>query len=147
MFIGLSLDTESKHILRSIFEGTGFALRHVLDTIKDAGAAASCLRITGGGARSRTWSQIKASILRMPVLIMDEKSGSVPFGDALIAGHALGIYPDLTESIQKLIQVKEVIEPIEEWSNTYDKLYPFYIEMYKHLDDDLSRLKRVMDTI
>ena len=145
MFIGLSLDTESKHILRSVFEGTGFALRHVMDTIKAAGADASCLRITGGGARSRTWSQIKASILRMPVMIMDEKSGSVPFGDALIAGHALGIYPDLTESIQKLIQVKEVIEPVDEWSNTYDKLYPFYIEMYQHLDNDLSRLKKVMD--
>ena len=147
MFIGLSLDTENKHILRSVFEGTGFALRHVIDTIKDAGATASCLRITGGGSKSRTWSQIKASILRMPVLIMDERSGSVPFGDALIAGHALGIYPNLTESIQKLIQVKEVIEPIEEWSNIYDKLYPFYLDMYKHLDDDLSRLKKVMDTI
>jgi xylulokinase len=147
MFIGLSLDTERKHIIRSIFEGTGFALRHVLDTIKDAGASASCLRITGGGARSRTWSQIKASILRMPVLIMDEKSGNVPFGDALIAGHALGIYPDLTESIGKLIQVKEIIEPVEEWSEVYDKLYPFYIDMYRHLDGDLAKLKKVMDSL
>lgn len=147
MFIGLSLDTERKHIIRSIFEGTGFALRHVLDTVKDAGASANCLRITGGGAKSRTWSQIKASILHLPVLIMDEKSGSVPFGDALIAGHALGIYPDLTESIKKLIQVKEIIEPVEEWSNVYDKLYPFYIDMYRHLDADLAKLKKVMDSL
>ena len=145
MFIGLSLDTERKHMVRSIFEGTGFALRHVLETIKDTGATFNCLRITGGGAKSRTWSQIKASILGVPVLIMDEKSGSVPFGDALIAGHSLGIYPNLTESIQKLIQVKEVIEPIEEWSKKYDQLYPFYLDMYKHLDEDLSRLKKVMD--
>lgn len=147
IFIGLSLDTERKHIIRSILEGTGFALRHVLDTIKETGATFNCLRITGGGAKSRTWSQIKASILGVPVLIMDEKSGSVPFGDALIAGHALGIYPDLTESIQNLIQVKEVIEPIEEWSKIYDHLYPFYLDMYKHLDDDLSRLKKVMDNM
>lgn len=147
MFIGLSMDTERKHIIRSIFEGTGFALRHVIDTIKDAGATANCLRITGGGAKSRTWSQIKASILHMPVLILDEKSGSVPFGDALIAGHAIGIYPNLTESIKKIIQVKEIIEPVEEWSKVYDKLYPFYIDMYRHLDGDLIKLKKVMDSI
>ena len=132
MFIGLSLDTERKHLIRSIFEGTGFALRHVLETIGEAGASANCLRIAGGGAKSRTWSRIKASILHMPVYILDEKTGDVPFGDALIAGHGVGIYPNLSESIEKLIGIKEVIEPVEEWMRVYDKLYPYYLEMYRH---------------
>lgn len=147
MFIGLSLDTERKHIIRSIFEGTAFAVRHVLDTIKATGATVDCLRITGGGAKSRTWCQIKASMLGVPVYTLDDKTGDVPFGDALIAGHAVGVYPNFSESIQKLIQVKEVIEPIPEWTAVYDKLYPYYLSMYQHLDQDLQSLKQTMDSL
>lgn len=147
MFIGMSLDTERKDIIRAILEGTGFALRHVIDTIKDAGAAVDCLRIAGGGAKSRTWSQIKASILHVPVYTLDDKTGDVTFGNALIAGHAAGMYPDLTESIKKLIRIKEVIAPIEEWSKVYDQLYPFYLDMYRHLDNDLKKLKKAMNPL
>ncbi len=147
MFIGLSLDTGRDAMIRSIFEGTAYALRHVITTIKDAGGQADCLRITGGGAKSRTWSQIKASMLRMPVHILDEKSGDVPFGDTLIAGHAVGVFPDLNESIRKLIQVKEVIEPVEKWADAYDKLYPFYVDMYQHLDQDLLRYEKTLASL
>ncbi len=144
MFIGLSLDTGRKEIIRSIFEGTGFALRHVIDTVKAAGATANSLRIAGGGAKSRTWCRIKASILHMPVYTLDDKTGDVTFGNALIAGHASGLYPDLSESIRKLITIKEKIEPVEEWSKVYDQLYPFYLEMYRHLDNDFIKLKKAI---
>lgn len=147
MFIGMSLDTQHKDILRSVFEGTAFALRHVISTINEAGASTNCLRITGGGSNSRLWCQIKASMLRMPVYILDEKSGDVPFGDTLIAGTAVGVFTNLTETINKLIHVKEVVEPVEEWAQVYDKLYPLYIDMYKHLDKDLMKLKQNVEEI
>lgn len=143
MFIGISRDTTREEMIRSIFEGTAFALRHVMETIKDAGGQATSLRITGGGTKSRTWSQIKASMLRMPIYILDERSGDVPFGDALIAGNAVGVFPDLTEAMSRLIQVKEVIEPNEEWADVYDKMYPFYISMYKNLDADLKNFQNI----
>lgn len=141
MFIGLSLDTERKEIVRSVLEGTAFALRHVISTIKETGAKVDFLRITGGGSKNHVWSQIKASMLNIPVHILDEKSGDVPFGDALMAGQAVGVFTDLTKSMKKLVTVKEVIQPIEEWSYAYDQIYPIYINMYKHLDSDLKQLK------
>jgi xylulokinase len=148
MFIGMSLNTQRQDLIRAIFEGTAFALRHVISTIIAAGAPKpSCLRITGGGSKSRIWSQIKASMLRMPVYVLDEKSGDVPFGDVLIAGNAVGVFPNLSESIQKLIQVKEVINPVEEWAEVYDQLYPYYINMYQHLDRDLLKLQHTMGQI
>lgn len=147
MFIGLSLDTKRQEMIRAIFEGTGFALRHVIDTIREAGGSAHGLRVVGGGAKNRPWCRIKASILHMPVYILDDKTGDVPFGDALIAGHAAGVYKDLSESAKKLIKIKEIIEPVEEWSEVYDRLYPFYIGMYRHLENDLRKLKDVMDEI
>lgn len=147
MFIGMSLNTERKHFVRSVFEGTAFALRHVMETIKEAGGQAECLRITGGGSKSRTWSQIKASMLHMPIYILDERSGDVPFGDVLIAGTAVGVFSDLTQTIKELIPIKEVIEPVPEWEAVYDKLYPYYLDMYQHLDADLRSFRTTVDNI
>lgn len=141
MFIGMSLDTKHEDFTRAVFEGTAFALRHVCETIKSAGGVINSLRITGGGSKSRTWSKIKASMLKVPVLLLDEKSGDVPFGDVLIAGQAVGLFPDLTKTINELVGVKEIIEPNEDWAAVYDKLYPYYVDLYRDLDKDLLRLR------
>ncbi|MCD8020019.1 MAG: carbohydrate kinase [Clostridiales bacterium] len=141
MLIGLGMDTTRNELVRSVFEGTAYAIRHVMETVKESGAKANVLRICGGGAKSRTWSMIKASMLHMPVLVLDENSGDVPVGDALIAGHKVGIFPDLTEAVNEIVKVKEVIEPNPEWEEAYDRYYPYYVEMYRHLDEDLKKLK------
>ena len=141
MFIGMSLDTTRADILRSIFEGTAFAVRHVVETVKASGGQINCLRITGGGAKSRTWSMIKASMLRVPVMLMDKRSGDVPFGDALIAGQATGVFTDMTKTIERLVHVTEIIQPVDAWADVYDKLYPYYIGMYQDLDKDLLRYR------
>lgn len=147
MFIGLGMDTERCDLVRSIFEGTAFALHHVVETIKHTGTKIETLRICGGGARSHTWCQIKASMLRVPVLLLDEKSGDVPVGTALLAGHKAGIFPNLSEAAEKIIKIKEVIYPIEEWAKVYDQLYPFYIEMYQKLDVSLKNLRNIAEQI
>ena len=141
MFIGMSLDTKHEDFTRSVFEGTAFALRHVIDTIKISGGVVNSLRITGGGSKSRTWSKIKASMLKVPVLLLDEKSGDVPFGDVLLAGHAVGVFPDLTKTINEIVEVKETIQPNEEWAAVYDRIYPYYVDLYRDLDKDLLRLR------
>ena len=135
MFIGMGMDMKRSDLVRAVFEGTAFALRHVMETVKE------------GGAKSRTWCQIKASMLNMPVYVMDDKSGDVPVGDALIVGHKLGVFPELTKAAEKIVKVNEIIEPVEEWVEAYDKLYPYYVEMYKHLDTDLKSLKNTVDQL
>lgn len=147
MFIGLSLSTKREDMLRSIFEGTSFSLRHVLDEIKGTGAAVDSFRIAGGGALSRTWLRIKASVLNLPVSILDSKTGDVPFGDALIAGNAVGIYPSISEYSRQLIKVKEVIPPIPEWAAAYDKLFPYYISMYQSLDANLKSFEATVKNL
>ena len=144
MFIGLNLDTQRTHIIRSIFEGTAFSVRHVLETIAENGAQVHSLRITGGGAKSRTWCQIKASVLKVPVYTLEDKTGDVPFGDALLLGHALGIFPDFAQCIRRFVKVKECIQPVEEWSRVYDQLYPYYLDLYRRLDGDLRAMQETM---
>ncbi len=141
MFIGMSLDTTTEDLARSVLEGTAFAIRHVVDVIRAEGAEVSSLRISGGGAKSRTWSKIKASMLQVPVYLLDEKSAEAPFGDVLIAGKAAGLFTDLKESLKTLVTVKEIIEPQQEWAAYYDAVYPYFLEMYQKLDGSLKRLQ------
>ena len=145
MFIGIGMDMTRADLVRSVFEGTAYALRHVMETVKASGAKADTLRICGGGAKSRTWSMIKASMLRMPVYLLDEKSGDVPVGDALIAGHKVGVFSNLTEAVKKIVKVNEIIQPVDEWADAYDKLYPYYVNMYQHLDQDLKSLRNTVE--
>lgn len=147
MFIGMGMNMKRADLVRSVFEGTAYALRHVMETVKASGARAKVLRICGGGAKSRTWSQIKASMLRMPVYLLDEKSGDVPVGDALIVGHKVGVFPSLTKAAEQIVKVNEIIQPVDEWVEAYDKLYPYYVEMYQHLDNDLKRLRQTMEDL
>ena len=147
MFIGMNISTQKKHLIRSVFEGTAFALRHVLTTVGETGGISSSLRITGGGSQSKVWNMIKASMLHMPVYTLDDNGGDVPFGDCLIAGTGTGVFEDLTASIRNMIRVKEKIDPIPEWEKVYDKLYPYYVEMYQKLDDSLRRFKTTVDEL
>lgn len=138
MFIGMGMEMTKADLTRSVFEGTAYALRHVIETVKESGGECSSLRVCGGGAKSRTWSMIKASMLQCPVKVLDEKSGDVPIGDALLAGHKAGVFPSLTDAVKKIVKVSEVIEPNPQWAETYDRLYPYYIRFYQDLDKDLK---------
>ena len=144
MFIGLGMDTSRAELARSIFEGTAFALRHVRETIKASGGTARTIRICGGGAKSRTWNQIKASMLKMPVYILADDSGDVPVGDCMIVGKKVGVFKSFEEASSRAIRIKEIIQPVDEWVNAYDKLYPYYVKMYQDLDQDLMDLKQTL---
>ena len=45
MFIGMGMDTERRDFVRAVFEGTAYALRHVVETIKKSGARVDALYI------------------------------------------------------------------------------------------------------
>ena len=65
-------------------------------------------------------------------------------GDALLAGHSIGIFEDLTKAAMKTVRIKETIQPNQEWVKRYEKLYPYYVTMYRHLDEDLQGVKRTL---
>ncbi len=147
MFIGMDMSMSREDLIRSVFEGTAFALRHVVETIRESGGVCEALRICGGGAKSRTWCKIKASMLHCPVYLIDEASGDVPVGDALIVGHKVGVFPDLTKAVEATIKVSDIIQPDEEWEKVYDELYPHYVELYKSLDGELKNWKATVNVI
>ncbi|MBQ1681787.1 MAG: FGGY-family carbohydrate kinase [Agathobacter sp.] len=142
LFVGLDMNMSRDDLIRSIFEGTAFALRNVVETVRKSGGKCESLRICGGGAKSRTWAMIKASMLNCPVYLLDDSCGDVPVGDALLVGNRVGVFGSLAEGVEKTIKVKEVIEPNPQWAAVYDKMYAHYVKVYENLDEELKVMRR-----
>ncbi|HMP16737.1 MAG TPA: xylulokinase, partial [Gemmatales bacterium] len=61
-FTGLSVRHTRAHLARAVVEGITLAMRDCLEVMRGLGVAASQIRLSGGGARSRFWRQLQADI-------------------------------------------------------------------------------------
>ena len=63
VFFGLTHDVGRAALARAVLEGVAFALADGQDALLNAGARIDAVSVVGGGARSRYWGRILASVL------------------------------------------------------------------------------------
>ncbi|MBL8155332.1 MAG: carbohydrate kinase, partial [Anaerolineae bacterium] len=100
------------------------------------------IRSVGGGTRSTLWNQIKANILGIPVLLPEASVGA-PFGDAVLVGMGLGLYPDVLSALRGMVRIKTVYDPDLEHAWRYARMYGLFRDLYTHLREDFDRLAEV----
>ena len=133
------LATPKAALVRAILEGTAFALRHNVDVARAAGVEFTEIRSVGGGTRSALWNQIKADVLGLPVLLPETSVGA-PFGDAVLVGMGLGIYPDVSATLRDIVRVRTRYEPDMQAHQRYTQLYGVFRSIYDHLRPDFDQL-------
>lgn len=141
VFFGLSLATPGAALIRSILEGTAFALRHNIEVALNAGAEVREVRSVGGCSRSDLWNQIKADVLGCPLLLPHTSVGS-PFGAAVLAGMGVGVFPDIRKSLLKMVHLEKRFEPNKENHDRYMQNYMVFRDIYEHLKVDFDHLAR-----
>jgi len=139
VFFGLSLSTPKAALIRAILEGTAFALCHNVEVAGRAGIRLSEIRSVGGGTRSALWNQIKADVLGTPVHLPEAPVGA-PFGDAVLAGMGLGLYPDIRRALRDMVRVKTRFEPNLENHSKYQDIYRIFRKLYEHLRNDFDEM-------
>ncbi len=139
VFFGLSLSTSRGDIIRSILEGTSFALRHNFEVANQAGINIGEIRSVGGGTKSPLWNQIKSDVLGIPVLIPEASIGA-PFGDAVLAGMGLGLYDNIDESLKDMVKIKDRYEPDMENHQLYSEMFELYKSLYGNLRNEFDAL-------
>jgi len=95
-WIGFSWGHGQAHFIRAILESIAFEYAYYLGILRTLIPDLQLIeaRAIGGGARSQRWNQIKADVLGVPYRTL-KRSEFATWGSALIAGHAVGLYPDL----------------------------------------------------
>jgi xylulokinase len=141
VFLGLTLASGRGALVRAVLEGAAFALRHNVEVAGAAGIPVEELRSVGGGARSPLWSQIKADVLGVPVLLPEASIGA-PFGDAALACVAAGLHDDV-RGLVRTVEIKERFEPRGELRERYDALYEVYRGAYDALRGEFRSLAAV----
>ena len=126
-FTGLSLQHGRGTIVRTMMEGIAFEIDQHLDLLREAGTPVTELRVSGGGARLRTWNQIKADVLGISVsAIAGDAAGT---GTAMLAGIGAGVYRDVAEATARCVHVAERREPGTANSAIYRTIAPRYREL------------------
>ena len=129
-FFGLTYAHGSGHLHRAVMEGVAFASRRNLAIMEQSGNRMQYLVASGGGAKTRLWLEIKASVYRTPIRTTQHAESSI-LGCAMIAGAASGVYSTLADAAKELIQLDEEILPNPEWVARYEKLADLFDQIYE----------------
>ncbi len=124
-FFGLSMETSRGDVARAVSEGIAFAVRHCFEAI---GAPVAEVRLSGGGARSRTWSQILSDVTGARMIVAaGSQFGAL--GAAMVGGVGIGLYPDYATAVERCVRVERDHEPVPERQALYDERFRLYVDL------------------
>jgi xylulokinase len=132
-FSGLTLRHGRAELARAVLEGVAYGLRDSLELLRALGVEPTAGRASGGGARSRLWLEIVASVLDLPLERCAVDEGSA-YGAALLAGVASGTFASAQEAVAACVRVRETVEPNPRWVSTYEEGYGRYRALYPALN-------------
>ncbi|MBE2270148.1 MAG: xylulose kinase [Anaerolinea sp.] len=113
-WLGFSWGHTRAHFYRAILESVAFEYQMYLNILRAylPGAPITSARVIGGGAKSAVWNQIKADVLNVPYQRL-RRGEFATWGCALIAGHAVGLFPDLAAAaLQTTAEQGDPVPPI-----------------------------------
>jgi xylulokinase len=144
VIFGLSLNHTKGHIVRAMMEGVAYAMYHSFSMIQEAGLKINLpLVMNEGGAISVLWRQIIADVFDIPIVLVKRRTGA-PFGDAILAGVATGVYPGFSIAAEWAEYI-EPMEPNAQNHERYMEYFGLYKRLYRHLREDFQELAQIRD--
>jgi len=133
-FIGLNASHTRQHMLRAVYEGIAFSHRWHLDKLlATRGEKRGHIRLAGGAARSKVWTQIFADVMNMPVETV-EVSETGALGCAIGCAAALGDYADAGDAAAHMCRIAPAVEPDAGAAAAYEKKYALYCKTIECLN-------------
>ena len=127
--LGLTTATTPGEIYRACMEGVAYEMRLNYEALSGSGIHFEKLNATGGGAKSKVWMQMKADVLNLPITALKtSEAGTV--GSAMLTGIAVGVYKDLQDAADHMVQETDTYYPRPEMHEKYMKVYERYKQVY-----------------
>lgn len=129
-FVGLTVRHGRPHLARAVMEGVAFGLRDGLDLMVESGLDhPSQIRASGGGLKSKVWSQILADVLEAEIVTPSTTEGAA-FGAALLAMVGAGWFKTVEAACMATVTFQTAATPgiavgkYVERHEAYKLLYP-----------------------
>lgn len=127
-FTGLDIAMRPTDLTRAVVEGVSFALRDNLEALKSTGANLERVLAIGGGAQSRYWIELLATILNMPVDLPHQGEFGAALGAARLA--ICGVTETAPTDVMTKPPISETIVPRADLSAAYQDTYGAYAASY-----------------
>ena len=132
VLFGLNRAHGKGDITRAVFEGIGFSVRHIFDTLRELSVPIQSVTVSGGLTRLNTINQLKADILGVPVRKLDNFE-STSIGAALISLNGAGVFNHLADGFDLFCRIEQVFEPEMSKHAIYDEYFGLYLQVYEAL--------------
>jgi xylulokinase len=127
-FSGITLSHTRGHFARAIMEAVAFTLKQNLDYV--GADKVEEIRITGGGAASPLWAQMKADVTKRRLQSVKE-SETACLGTAVFAAVGIGLYDSISQAAENIVKPKNEYVPTDtDYTEAFNK--------YCLLDDKLN---------
>ncbi|MCF0146511.1 MAG: hypothetical protein HUJ73_07990 [Eubacterium sp.] len=122
MWMGFDWSHSKAHFYKSLMESLTYDFGLSLERMKAMYPEYEMSRVStiGGGAKSRIWPQMCADAHRKIYGILNREDVAM-WGACILAGNAVGIYPDIRKAADENVWVVKEFIPDEERSVVYDK--------------------------
>jgi len=133
VLFGLTHDSDRAELGQAVLEGVAFAFRDGLDALLATGNPVDAIAVIGGGARSRYWGRVLASVLQRPLDFRDGSTVGAAYGAARLAwigsegleATAAAQPPALLDTVHPDASFAEVLIPrLERFRALYAALHP-----------------------
>ncbi len=130
MFLGLRSSNTKADLVRAVMEGVTLESRHILESVLAAGVKMQdYITVTGGASKSREWCQIIADIMNRKIRTLNVPDAAV-IGAAGLAAIGAGLYSSIDDIVENMVHFGNVIEPIPENVEVYNKMFEIYRDCY-----------------
>ena len=140
-FIGLNFAHKRGHLYRAIMEGIAYEYQFYLSVLKDIGIDTKIEKVfgMGGGAKSALFNQIKADVLGLPYVPL-QNVDTAPLGSAIVAGYAIGVYDNIAKTAEGFKKPGTEILSNPKRGESYNPYSQAYLESF-------SALRKIFHTL
>ena len=128
-FSALSIEHDQRDLTQAVVEGVSFGLKDCLNALRQTGAAPEALYIIGGGAQSRYWVELLATVLNLPLHLPKGAEFGAALGAARLAqaAHLGGHLGHMS-----MPDVAEVIMPYLALVDRFEAAYERFVDAVQH---------------
>ena len=135
VYVGLKSSNTRADMVRAVMEGVTLEARNIYEAIKATGVYLKDeITVIGGAFKSPEWCQIVADVFNCTLKILKVSDAGI-IGVGIQAAVAAGLFKDLAEGVENMVQIVGEVHPIPENVEVYNKVFPIYKDIYHSLND------------